>query len=88
MLIKALKNGKETQHTADLAVDIRSEGSVMIQLKGDARLLSKIAKDFEGAEEIVAEDGRSWAGYGDVIVLFRVDAETVQIRIKRSGESA
>ena len=87
MQIKVLKNGKETRHTANLAVDIHSEGSVMIQLKGDTRPLSKIAKDFEGAEEIVAEDGRSWEGYGDVIVLFRMDAETVQIRIKRSAET-
>jgi hypothetical protein len=84
MLIEAVKNGRKTRHTADLAVDIRSEGSVMIQLKSDARLLSKIAKDFEGAEEIVSEDGRSWAGYGDVIVLYRMDGETVQIRVKRS----
>ena len=84
MLIEAVKNGRKTRHTADLAVNIHADDSVMFQLKGDDRLLSKIAKDFEGAEEIVSEDGRSWAGYGDVIVLYRMDGDTVQIRVKRS----
>ena len=56
MLIEAVKNGRKTRHTADLAVNIHAEDSVMFQLKGDDRLLSKIAKDFEGAEEIVSAE--------------------------------
>lgn len=84
MRIEAEKAGNVTEHEADLAIEIRSEGSVMIQLKGDGRKLSAILADFEDAEEIRAEDSRSWAGYGDVIVGYRMDADTVQIRIRRS----
>ena len=84
MLIEVEKAGNVTEHEADLAIEVRSEGSVMIQLKGDERKLSVILEDFEDAKEIRAEDGRSWAGYGDVIVGYRMDADTVQIRIRRS----
>lgn len=76
------------RHDIDLAVDIRNEGSVMIQLRGERRKLSEIAADFEDAEGIVISDGREYPGFGDVIVLFRVDAETVQARIRRSVTEA
>ena len=72
----------------DLAVDIRNEGSVMLQLHGESRKLSEIAADFEDAEGIMISDGREYPGFGDVIVLFRVDAETVQVRIRRSVTEA
>ena len=84
MLIEVEKAGNVTEHSADLAVEIRSEGSVMIQLKGDGRKLSAILEDFEDADDIRTEDGRSWEGYGDAIVGYRMDAETVQVRIRRS----
>lgn len=84
MRIEVEKAGNVTEHSADLAVEIRSEGSVMIQLKGDGRKLSAILQDFEDAEDIRTEDGRSWEGYGDAIVGYRMDAETVQVRIRRS----
>ena len=76
------------QHDIDLAVDIRNEGSVMIQLRSERRKLSEIAADFEDAEGIMISDGREYPGFGDVIVLFRVDAETVQARIRRSVTEA
>ena len=84
MRIEVEKAGQVTEHSADLAVEIRSEGSVMIQLKGDERKLSAILEDFEDADDIRTEDGRSWEGYGDAIVGYRMDAETVQVRIRRS----
>ena len=84
MLIEVEKAGNVTEHEADLAIEIRSEGSVMIQLKGDERKLSAILADFEDAEDIRTEVGRSWEGYGDAIVGYRMDAETVQVRIRRS----
>ena len=81
MQITVNKAGGATDHQADLAIEIHSEGSIMIQLKGDGRKLSAIAADFEDAETIASDDGRSWEGYGNVIVAYRMDAETVQIRI-------
>lgn len=84
MQVEAWKNGSKTLHTADLAVEIRSEDSIMIQLKGDGRKLSAILADFEDADEIRTDDGRSWEGYGDAIVGYRMDVGTVQVRIRRS----
>lgn len=81
MQITVKKAGTLTEHEADLAIEIRSERSVMIQLRGDHRKLSTIAADFEEADEIRSDDGRAWEGYGNVIVAYRMDAETVQVRI-------
>ena len=81
MQITVEKAGAVTEHEADLAIEIRSESSIMIQLRGDHRKLSAIAADFEDAEEIRSDDGRAWEGYGNVIVAYRMDAETVQVRI-------
>ena len=82
MQITVNKAGGSTTHQADLAIEIHSEGSIMIQLKGDHRKLSAIAADFEDAETIASDDGRSWEGYGNVIVVYRMDAATVQVRTK------
>ena len=82
MQITVNKAGGSTTHQADLVIEIHSEGSIMIQLKGVHRKLSAIAADFEDAETIASDDGRSWEGYGNVIVVYRMDAATVQVRIK------
>ena len=82
MQITVNKAGGSTTHQADLVIEIHSEGSIMIQLNGDHRKLSAIAADFEDAETIASDDGRSWEGYGNVIVVYRIDAATVQVRIK------
>ena len=87
MRIEVEKAGTVTQHEADLAIEIHSEGSIMVQLRGDYRKLSTIAADFEDAETIASDDGRSWDGYGNVIVAYRMDAETVQVRIQRSDDT-
>lgn len=85
MQIEVIKNGNTASaHTADFAVEIASEGSVMIQLKEGNRKLSAIAEDFEDADEIRTDAGGSWSGYGDVFVLFRVDPATVQVRIRET----
>lgn len=81
MQITVNKAGMATEHQADLAIEIHSEESIMIQLKGDRRKLSAIAADFEDAETIESDDGRSWEGYGNVIVAYRMDNNTVQVRI-------
>ena len=81
MQITVNKAGGSTTHQADLVIEIHSEGSIMIQLRGDHRKLSAIASEFEDAETIASDDGRSWEGYGNVIVAYRMDTETVQIRI-------
>lgn len=81
MQITVNKAGMATEHQADLAIEIHSEGSIMIQLKGDRRKLSAIAADFEDAETIESDDGRRWEGYGNVIVAYRMDNNTVQVRI-------
>lgn len=81
MQITVNRAGVATEHQADLAIEIHSEGSIMIQLRGDHRKLSAIAADFEDAETIESDDGRSWEGYGNVIVAYRMDNNTVQVRI-------
>ena len=81
MQITVNKAGGSTTHQADLVIEIHSEGSIMMQLKGDMRKLSAIAADFEDAETIESDDGRSWEGYGNVIVAYRMDNNTVQVRI-------
>lgn len=81
MTVEAWKNGSVTRHTADLMVPVRTENSVMIQLRGDSRRLSEIAADFEGLDEISTDDGREITDCADPIVVYRVDADTVQIRI-------
>ena len=83
MQIEVIKNGNTaSEHTADFAVEIASEGSVLIQLKDGNRKLSAIAEDFEDADEIRIDDGRVFTGYGNVIVVYRMDAATVQVRTK------
>ena len=85
MLVEVFKNGSSTEHNADLVMPIGSEGSVMIQLKGDSRPISRIAEDFEDPDEIRTEDGRSYTEYTEPIVVYRMDPNTVQVRIKREG---
>lgn len=83
MTVDAWKNGSVTHHEADLLVPIASEGSIMIQLRGDLRKISEIAADFEGIDELSADDGRSWTEYTEPIVVYRMNEDTVQVRIRR-----
>ena len=83
MQAEVIKNGAVAgTHDIDLAMPIRDEGSVLLQLHGESRKLSAVAADFEDAAGIRISDGREFTGYGNVIVLYRMDAATVQIRIK------
>lgn len=85
MTVEAWKNGSVTTHEADLLVQISSEESVMIQLRGDQRKISEIAADFEGIDELRTDDGRAWTEYTEPIVVYRMSADVVQVRIRKEG---
>ena len=83
MQAEVVKNGTvSSTHEIDVAMPIRDEGSLLLQLHGESRKLSAVAADFEDADEIRIDDGRTFAGYGDVIVAYRMDPNTVQVRIR------
>lgn len=82
MQIEVRKGETVTTHVANLLVPIRSERSIMIQLIGDSRPISRIAADFEEPDDIITDDGRSFPEYKEPIVVYRVDTDTVQIRIR------
>ena len=85
MRIEVEKAGAVTEHEANLLVPILSEGSILVQLLGDRRPISQIAADFDGADEIRTDDGRRFSEYTELIVVYRVNADTVQVRIRPAG---
>lgn len=60
---------------------------LMIELKEDARALSAIAADFEGAQEISVQDEHEgnalYAGYTRLVSVERLDTVAVQLALER-----
>lgn len=83
MQAEVVKNGTvSSTHEIDVAMPIRDEGSLLLQLHGESRRLSAVAADFEGVDEIRIDDGRTFTAYRDVIVVYRMNVNTVQVRIR------
>lgn len=82
-----LTTSKGTTHEATLAILIESDGSLLIQLRDIGTPLSEIAAAFEGLTFIEAEDGRRWEDKTDLRIVYRLNADTVQIRLYTAAET-
>ena len=60
---------------------------LMIEITEDARALSAIAADFEGAQEIIAQDEHEgnalYAGYTRLVSIERLDTVAVRLALER-----
>ena len=77
-----VRTSKGKTFDADFALELSGENSLLIQLRGDTRAVSRIAQDFEGLEWIETDSGRL-TQYTDLRIVCRLDAQTVQARIFR-----
>ena len=74
-----------TEMEADLVLEMAGEESLLVQLKGDRRRLGELAVDFDRAEWIRLEDGREYTAFTDLRILYRLDPDTVQLRLFQEG---
>jgi len=80
-----IKTSKGKEFEADIVLELAGEGSLLIQLKGDERQVSKIAANFEGLEWVMIEEGQTFTEYTDLRIVCRLDANTVQLRLFRNN---
>lgn len=71
-------SGKE--YLADYAIPLPGDGSLLIQLHDEKTRVSVIAAEFEGLEW-VETNGHMYDEYTDLRLVYRLNEDTVQLRL-------
>ena len=75
-----LTTSRGGEYTADYALPLPGDGSLLIQLHDSKSSVSEIASGFEGVEW-VETNGHKFDEYTDLRLVYRLNEDTVQLRL-------
>ena len=79
-----LTTSKGGEFDCTVAIPLSGDGSLLIQLMDTESSVSEIAAAFEGLEWLATEAAR-WDEYTDLRLVYRLNRDTVQIRLYKEG---